>query len=108
MFLVFVTLLLRSLGHILVGGSRLFLFWVVNRSRPLCCTAFLRAQYSATYTQPVFDIIERHSVLHYMFAAGTELYNSPPRFSTDSLFCDLQFCVSNVKKWTIHNKLQLN
>ena len=60
------------------------------------------------YTQPLSDIIERHSVLHYMFAHHTELYDSAPRSSTDSLFCNIQNCVSDVKKWTIHNKLQLN
>ena len=43
---VFMTQLLHSLCHIWVEGSRLFLFWVVNRSRPPCCTAFLRAQCS--------------------------------------------------------------
>ena len=43
-----------------------------------------------------------------MFADDTELYNSAPRSSTDSLFCSMQDCVSDVKKWTIHNKLQLN
>ena len=43
-----------------------------------------------------------------MFADDTELYNWAPRSSTDSLFCNMQNCVSDVKKWTIHNKLQLN
>ena len=38
------------------------------------------------YTQPQPDVIERHSVLHYMFAHHTELYDSAPRSSTDSLF----------------------
>ena len=73
---------------------------------------FLRAQYSAQsfsfYTQPVSDIIEHHSVLHHMFADDTELYSSTPRSSTDSLVCNMQNCVSDVKKWTTHNKLQLN
>ena len=43
-----------------------------------------------------------------MFADDTELYNSAPRSSADSLFCDMQNCMSDVKKWTTHNKLQLN
>ena len=60
------------------------------------------------YTQPLSDIVERHSVLHHIFVDDSELYNSAPRSSTDSLFCDMQNCVSDVKKWTIHNKLQLN
>ena len=60
------------------------------------------------YTQPLSDTTERHSVLHYMFADDTKLYNAAPHSSTDSLFCSTQNCVSDVKKWTIHNKLQLN
>ena len=43
-----------------------------------------------------------------MFADDTKLYNAAPHSSTDSLFCSTQNCVSDVKKWTIHNKLQLN
>ena len=43
-----------------------------------------------------------------MFADDTELYNAAPRASTDSLFCNMQNCVSDVKKWTIHNKFRLN
>ena len=42
-----------------------------------------------------------------MFADDTELYNSAPRSSTDSLFCNMQNCVSDRKKWTIH-KFHLN
>ena len=43
-----------------------------------------------------------------MFAYDTELYNSALRSSTDSLFYNMQNCVGDVKKWTNHNKLQLN
>ena len=42
-----------------------------------------------------------------MFASDMELYNST-HSSTDSLFCNIQKCVSDVKKWTVHIKLQLN
>ena len=42
-----------------------------------------------------------------MFTDDTELYNSAPRSSTDSLFCNMQNCVSDRKKWTIH-KFHLN
>ena len=48
--LLVMTLLLRSLGHIWVEGSRLFLLWAVKWSRPPCCTAFFRAQYSAQFS----------------------------------------------------------
>ena len=43
-----------------------------------------------------------------MFTNDTKFYNSIPRSSTDSLFFSKQNFVSDVKKWTIHNKLQLN
>ena len=42
-----------------------------------------------------------------MFASDMELYNST-HSSTDSLFCNMQKCVNDVKKWTVHIKLQLN
>ena len=44
-FLVSMTVILRSLSHILVGESRLFLFLVVNRSHFICCIAFFRVLY---------------------------------------------------------------
>ena len=43
-----------------------------------------------------------------MFDNDTELCNSTPRSSTESLFCNTQNCVSDVKKWTIHSKFPLN
>ena len=56
---------------------------------------------------PLCDI-ERHSVLHHMFADDTDLCNSTPRSSTDFLFCNVKNCVSDEKKCTIHKRLQLN
>ena len=43
-----------------------------------------------------------------MFAEDRKLYSSTPHSTIDSLFCNIHNCVSDVKKWTIHNKLQLN
>ena len=60
------------------------------------------------YTQPLSDIISRHSVLHHMFADDTELYRSAAPTHLASLFTDIQSCISDVKEWTFHNKLQLN
>ena len=60
------------------------------------------------YTQPLSDITELTSVLHHMFADDNNLHSSTPRSSADSLFCNMQNCVSDVKKWTIHNKFQMN
>ena len=36
------------------------------------------------------------------------MYSSTPHSTTDSLFCNIHNCVSEVKKWTIHKKLQLS
>ena len=58
------------------------------------------------YMTVCFDNAQSH--MRHVFADDTELYNSSPRFITDSLLCNLQNCVSDVNKWTIHKKLHLN
>ena len=60
------------------------------------------------YTHPLSDIIARHSVLHHMFADDTELYKSVSRDHIPYLIDAMQRCVADVKRWTIHIKLQLN
>lgn len=99
------TLFLCSLGHIWVGQSSLFLFWVVNWIYLLCCMALLMVLTQSNsfhpVQQPLSNIIVQHSLLHYMhhmFANDTELYNSTHCSITDSLVCNIQNCVSNVKK----------
>ena len=59
------------------------------------------------YTQPLFDIIDRHSVVHHMFADDTELYKSTDSSSMSCLLTAMQSCVSDVKDWSLVNKLQL-
>ena len=49
------------------------------------------------YTQPLSDTIDRHSVLHHMFADDTELYKSTDHFSISSLLIAVQSYVSDVK-----------
>ena len=50
------------------------------------------------YTQPVSDVIDRHSVLHHitMFADDMELYKSETLDNTDSVLTAVQTCVSDV------------
>ena len=60
------------------------------------------------YTQPLFDIIDRHSVLHHMFADDTELYKSTDSSSMSCLLTAMQSCVSDVKDWSLIYKLQFN
>ena len=67
--------------------------------------------FSSSYTRSLY-LMSVNGTLFYtiiMFANDMELYNSTPRSTTDSLrFCSMQNCVSDVKRWTIHNRLQLN
>jgi hypothetical protein len=60
------------------------------------------------YTQPLSRIIVSHGVSHQMFADDTELYKSSPRDSVPSLINTMQACTTDVKNWTVQNKLQLN
>ena len=55
------------------------------------------------YTQPLSDINNRHSVLHYMFADDTELYKSTDSSSMSCLLTAMQSCVSDVKDWSLVN-----
>ena len=97
-----VCIIRACIAHWVVNRSHRSLLYGVPRGSVLDPALFI------LYTQPLSDSIERHSVLYHMFTDGTELYNSNPRSSTDSLFCNMQNCVSDVKRWTIHNRLQLN
>ena len=67
--------------------------------------------FSSSYTRSLY-LMSVNGTLFYtiiMFANDMELYNSTPRSTTDSLrFCSMQNCVSDVQKWTMLNKLQLN
>ena len=60
------------------------------------------------YTQPLSQIIDRHSVSYSEFADDSQLYDSVPREQFDSLLSNMQSCVDDVKLWMTQNKLQLN
>ncbi|WP_419607217.1 reverse transcriptase domain-containing protein, partial [Thiolapillus sp.] len=60
------------------------------------------------YTQPLSQIIDRHSISHSEFADDSQLYDSVPREQFDSLLSNMQSCVDDVKLWMTQNKLQLN
>ena len=60
------------------------------------------------YTQPLSQIVSKHQVSHHMFADDTELYKTSPRDNIPSLLEAMQSCTTDVKLWTIQNKLQLN
>ena len=60
------------------------------------------------YTQPLFELIKKHSIQHYAFADDNQLYKEtvPDQIETTTDF--MQNCITDVKWWMIHNKLQLN
>ena len=60
------------------------------------------------YTQPLAQIINRHSVFHSEFAHDSQLYDSVPSEQLDFLLSNMQSCVDDVKLWMTQNKLQLN
>ena len=60
------------------------------------------------YTQPLSQIIDRHSISHSEFADDSQLYDLVPREQFDSLLSNMQSCVDDVKLWMTQNKLQLN
>ena len=59
------------------------------------------------YIQLLSDITDHHSVLH-MFTDDTELYKSTDDSGIRSLLTALQSCVSDMRDWSMVNKLQLN
>merc|ERR1712121_49758 len=60
------------------------------------------------YAQPLSDIVQCHSLSYHMYADDTQLYESAEPNNTSCLFSNLQSCVSDIKLWIMHNKLQLN
>ena len=60
------------------------------------------------YTQPLADIIERHSVCHSEYADDTQLYSSASPDQLPSMLTRVEQCIIDVKNWMIANKLQLN
>ena len=90
----------------------MFLFWVVNRSRPLHYTAFLKveylAQFSSSHTRnlyllPLKDTMSYTICLPLTRSRTVQLL--APALILSSASCKI---VSDIKKWTTYNNLQLN
>ena len=112
MFSAYRTLLFLSSDPILLRESKWYPFLATVQILPLSFTAYLRAQFSVPFcfysTQPLSQIIDKHSVSHSEFADDSQLYDSVPREQFDSLLSSMQSCVDDVKLWMTQNKLQLN
>ena len=60
------------------------------------------------YIQPLFELIKKHSIQHHAFADDNQLYKEtvPDQIQTTTEI--MQNCITDVKLWMTHNKLQLN
>ena len=52
--------------------------------------------------------IEKHSVLHHLYADDSQLQKSAPPHQIPDLFLSMQKCTDNIKSWMTLNKLKLN
>ena len=57
------------------------------------------------YTAPLSDVMDRHSVLHHIFADDTHLQKSAPPQQVDELIQSVQQCVHDVKSWVFCTKI---
>ena len=60
------------------------------------------------YTQPLSNLIERHSISSQSFAGDTQLLDSCHPDHLDTTVQRMQNCISEVKSWMDCNKLKLN
>ncbi|WP_419587735.1 reverse transcriptase domain-containing protein, partial [Thiolapillus sp.] len=60
------------------------------------------------YTQPLFELIKKHSIQHHAFADDNQLYKETVPDQIQTTIEIMQNCIIDVKLWTTHNKLQLN
>ena len=60
------------------------------------------------YTQPLFKLIKKHSIQHHSFANDNHLYKETVPDQTQTTTEIMQNCITDVKLWMTHNKLQLN
>ena len=60
------------------------------------------------YTQPVANIIRKHSLQYHQYADDTQLYKAIERDNLPILINITEDCISDLKEWMTKNKLQLN
>ena len=67
----------------------------------------LRPMLFILYLQPLSNVI-KHPVLHRVYANDIQIYRScTPSEIADTIKC-IEQCISNIKTWMFHNKLQMN
>ena len=60
------------------------------------------------YTQPLFNLVSKHTVNHHAFADDNQLYKISTLDAIHQSIETLQNCTTDVKSWMAANKLQLN
>ena len=60
------------------------------------------------YTQPLFELIKKHWIQHHTFADDNQLYKETVPDQIQTTIEIMQNCITGVKLWMTHNKLQLN
>ena len=60
------------------------------------------------YTQPLSNLIKRHSLSVHLFADDIQIETSILPQHVHSAISSVETCISDVKYWTIENKLQFN
>ena len=60
------------------------------------------------YTQPLFELTEKHSIQHHPFADDNQLYKETVPDQIQTTIEIMQNCITDVKLWMAHNKLHLN
>ena len=60
------------------------------------------------YTQPLFELIKKHSIMHHAFADDNQFYKETVPDQIQTTTETMRNCITDVKLWMTHNKLQLN
>ena len=60
------------------------------------------------YTAPLSTVIEKHSILHHLYADDSQLQKSAPSHQIPDRFPSMQKCNDDIKSWMTLNKLKLN
>ena len=60
------------------------------------------------YTQLLSNVIQHYAVFHQMYADDRQIYKSCRPSEIVDIINSIEHCISNVKIWMFHNKLQMN
>ena len=70
--------------------------------------AVLGPVFFVLYTQPLFELIKKHSIQHHAFADDNQFYKETVPDQIQTTTETMQNCTTDVKLWMTHYKLQVN